>query len=136
MSGFAHIIPPSVLLSPRARNAYKTAAAGTKLFIVLFSIIVYWSLADIAPEMGAAASFVFRLLVFTGAMSFAALATAMECYCFKFDKSGGWAKTFWFLVMMVGLPFGFLAYFYAVYLPQTRSVPVTEEEKFSAAASG
>ena len=51
----------------------------------------------------------------------------MEYFWFKFDKSGGWAKTMWFVLMITGLPFGFLAYFYAVYLPQTR--PVTDEEK-------
>jgi apolipoprotein N-acyltransferase len=135
MSGFAHIVPPSVLLSPKARSAYKTAAAGTKLFILVFSAIIYWSVGDSGSEMGQPASLVLRLLLFTGVMSFATLATAMETYLFKFDKSGGWAKTFWFVAMMVGLPFGFLGYFYKVYLPQTRPGPTTEEEKFSAAAS-
>jgi hypothetical protein len=135
MSGFAHIIPPSVLLSSRARSAYKTAAAGTKLFILLLFAIIYWSVGDSGSEMGTTASSVLRMLLFAGAMSFATLAAGMEAYLFKFDKSGGWTRTFWFLAMLVALPFGILAYFYSVYLPQTRPTPLTEEEKFSAAAS-
>jgi phage shock protein PspC (stress-responsive transcriptional regulator) len=132
MSSFSRIIPPSVLLSPRARWFYKLAAAGTEMFLLVLAYIVLWIVNEDSDSYALPAKEFLRTLLFIGAISFGALAVAMQNYLSRFDRSSTAKRSIWFLAFVLTWPFGVLAYFYSVYLPQTRKVPTEEEEFFTA----
>jgi hypothetical protein len=120
MHGFSNIVPPSVLISPRARMVYKFAAIGTKLLLLTVAALMIFAV-DVPVPIEVLIGAVF----FFGAFSVATLVLGMEYYWFKFDESGGWKKTFWFLALIF-IPVGSIIYFYAVYLPQTKMAAAEE----------
>jgi uncharacterized membrane protein YfcA len=134
MSGFSYIVPPSLLLSPSARKRIQIAAHLSEIFTIGIAGLVYWT-SELEDGYVIPHSDLLVTALMLGALVFAVLFIAMGAFLRKFDKSSDTKRAFWWALLVLTGPCGALAYCYAVYLPQTRPVPMTDEEKFSAATS-
>jgi uncharacterized membrane protein YfcA len=102
MSGFSYVVPPSLLLSTSARKWIQVAAHLSEVFIVGIAGLIYWT-SDLEEGYVIPHGDVLMTGIMTGAFAVAVLWIAM----------------------------GALAYFYQVYLPQTKPQE-TPEQAFTA----
>jgi hypothetical protein len=130
MSGFSYVVPPSLLLSTSARKWIQVAAHLSEVFIVGIAGLIYWT-SDLEEGYVIPHGDVLMTGIMTGAFAVAVLWIAMGAFVRKFDKTSDSKRALWWLILWLTGPIGALAYFYQVYLPQTKPQE-TPEQAFTA----
>jgi len=101
----------SWLVSLNARKVYRFTAISSQLLIVLPLLIAVLSDDVLARPL---IKQLLELALLVAVFSTATTLVAMEYYFFTLDNSGGWSKTFWFLIALFP-PIGTALYCFLVY---------------------